>query len=109
MKTTEQTEKASAARIAHTPGPWARDGVTVFADLGDGINACDIAVMINDGVLPLAQKEANACLIAAAPDLLEACKLAKSTLNVNGHTEQERAGAVRICNAAIAKAEGRQP
>ena len=67
----------------HTPGPWQSIPAKT-----EGLN-----------------QEANALLIAAAPDLLEACKAAllaleDSPLHIDGPTS-------RIVEAAIAKAEGK--
>lgn len=90
---------------AHTPGEWVgfvthhscevrvKDTSTVLADVyfgGGGV------------ALPDGQAEANARLMAAAPDLLAACR---SALLVVGGI----AGANKIarqCQAAIAKATG---
>ena len=47
------------------------------------------------------EKLANAYLIAAAPDLYEALKIAQLWLDVDGRFDMQR------INAAIAKAEGR--
>lgn len=57
--------------VQHTPGPWRQEhGCLVGANgtsiLGDGIHNHD---------LPDEEREANARLIAAAPELLTACEL----------------------------------
>jgi hypothetical protein len=54
----------------HTPGPWKLDGYTVMKGLDT------IAVCPNGW----SDDEANARLIAAAPDLLKACQLAEVQL-----------------------------
>ena len=77
-------------KLNHTPGPWIKLNVTdVFTNLGavrsDGLKAdnndgwqiadCDMGVTFcEDGTFPLTyeEKEANACLISAAPEMLEA-------------------------------------
>lgn len=49
-----------------------------------------------------AKNRANAQLIAAAPELLQACRLALSSLQAAGFAN----ATVTLCEAAIAKAEG---
>ena len=86
----------------HTPGPWWQGSTlddSVFA-AGGGDEVC-VAVcpersVISDG----AETYANARLIAAAPDLLEALKAVVAVAD-RKTVEFERA------RAAIAKAEGR--
>lgn len=76
----------------HTPGPW---NVTV--------NYEDEAFSIDDSLgFPIAialKIEANARLIAAAPDLLEACKLALSSCEPHSVVH-------RKISDAVTKAEG---
>jgi len=96
----------SDAAAKHTPGPWEwdcgiipPDGPGRYADIyKDGGDL--IIATFNDQI---AEGHANARLIAAAPDLLEALKLADAMLsgaNMN-------AGVVeRKVKASIAKAEG---
>ena len=90
----------------HTPGPWTwgkprgEDPIgaifaadrTIVLNLGDGTDYYPTA-----GTMP---KEANARLIAAAPELLEAIKLLLSS----SHDYQT---GIAEAEAAIAKAEGR--
>lgn len=90
---------------AHTPGPW-----TVFKDSRDyrpGIEADAFSVVIygygddDDGGVQGKSKEeeiANAYLIAAAPDMLEALK---NLENDDGHIPLE---AWKMVQSAIAKA-----
>jgi len=61
--------------MSHTLGPWVKEGWTVIADRKTRsrrgmVASCASAPMYES------QWEANAHLIAAAPDLLEACKSA---------------------------------
>ena len=51
-------------------------------------------------------QEANAHLIAAAPELLEACKIAKVTFDEYKKLTGKRAKALVALEVAIAKAEG---
>lgn len=102
--------------MSHTPGPWRVGGVTqdhdckmcpIFAGsdriaqvLG-GANTYEVEDWNEEDM-------ANARLIAAAPDLLMACKVALKRIGVDGCTvgRFERDALDRI-EAAIAKAEGR--
>lgn len=61
--------------MPHTPGPWAAKDWRVCAGLGKGQRIsviCDTAAN-NKSRTP--ENEANARLIAAAPDLLAACRM----------------------------------
>ena len=61
----------------HTPGPWRIDSKTCFGDYtiaaGDSVKTCEF--------IAKTQNEANAQLIAAAPELLEALREIESKLN----------------------------
>ena len=88
----------------HTPGPWMKDD--------DGDRVVDLAYFIVaevDGV-DEAEVEANARLIAAAPDMLEALREVFAAHPnhtwLPGLSARERL-AFRQVKAAIAKAEGR--
>ena len=91
----------------HTPGPWVVVGrLTKYVEarlvgrLIQEVAACG-PTMADEGYGQ--QQEANARLIAAAPDLLEALKRCKfDSLNM---TLEDR----EFCRAAIAKATGEQP
>lgn len=58
-------------KATHTPGPWLMMGRTVYA-LRGGTNRFDAYVQGYD--VQVGEIEANARLIAAAPDLLEALR-----------------------------------
>lgn len=104
---------------AHTPGPWqivpywdGDDVVNVVAEYSERIEdgrtikvanwiaELDAAVDFDDEDDRREETYANARLIAAAPDLLEACKLAVSRMGMRNPT-------AAVLNAAIDKAEGR--
>lgn len=90
-------------KTANTPGPWitsAYDGVPyVRAHLGED-EYVDVAMMCDEGTD--IDKEANALLIAAAPDLLA---FAQSLFN--GDLPQDRAAVLERAAAVIAAATGR--
>lgn len=88
----------------HTPGPWAADGLDVK-------NGCGHMATTPERIGPDGEKigEANARLIAAAPDLLAACQAALPILtayippeNFDGHA----AKALAAVTAAVSKATG---
>ncbi|HZX80492.1 MAG TPA: hypothetical protein VFE72_06035 [Lysobacter sp.] len=96
---------------AHTPGPWAvcetpaneywRVGETIGYAVPCGQRICDVALI---------NREANARLIAAAPDLLEALQKALPLLARDAHApDLEWDIAESAAFAAIAKATGEQP
>ena len=100
-------ESSPAPTAAPTPGPW-----THHAD--NSIRVCNGAHDSSDGCRSIAEAEiigverseavANAKLIAAAPDLLEACEQALIVLEVHG-IEQS----TPYLRDAIAKAKGDAP
>ena len=91
----------------HTPGPWVVVGnrtkyveARLVGSLMQEVAACGPTIA-DEGYGQ--QQEANARLIAAAPDLLEALKRCKfDSLNM---TLEDR----EFCRAAIARAAGEQP
>lgn len=108
---------------AHTPGPWKakgedgkydnrRNSWTVYDDdsscsdvapitLEDG-TIIAFAVTSDDSYFPFEDRvDANAKLISAAPDLLEALKSARAFISHNAFP-----GAISIIDAAISKAVG---
>jgi hypothetical protein len=109
----------------YTPGPWAYDGVRVYApaldrkvmvtlpsgeevEHGEGLIALIYACQ-EDILSPIGSHDANAHLITAAPELLEAAKLARDAI---GNTRDpfglmlQAEKAYLALRAAIAKAEG---
>lgn len=86
----------------HTPGPWAHDSGSTLVITEEYIIAdCTAAA------LPESEQEANARLMAAAPELLEACKDALEFIDFLMHDSLVSDGETRnMLRAAIAKAEG---
>jgi len=98
------------SKVAHTPGPWTVTDNNWEVSSVYGPDDCLIAeVQIHPSVTEENQhelepvKEANARLIAAAPELLSALKMAQVWLDADGRFDMQG------INAAIARAEGRQP
>lgn len=92
----------------HTPGPWqfeVNELGTVIAKDGYSIGSAFGSRAITGGDLP---HEANGRLIAASPELLEACELALAAFDSsNVRIAYEYAGVVGKLRDAIAKVEGR--
>ena len=85
----------------HTMGPWRANDTTVFQD-----NPLDSVVVIascGGPALKHEEHQADARLIAAAPDLLEAAKLADDYFKQIGY---EPTNKLKIITDAIRKAEG---
>jgi len=92
----------------YTPGPWnvkRTNGNMKGWRVDDSIGGVDITgeIRANDGGYS-DEAKANARLIAAAPDLLDACKDALATLNQHEGIPSETSDRLA---SAIAKAEGR--
>ena len=85
----------------HTPGPW-----TAYESLGCMMVANSKGEFIEYPLNgpPTGEQLATAALIAAAPELLEACRVA--LLHINGNCDPF-ATATNTLIAAIAKAEGK--
>lgn len=97
----------------HTPGPWrvGDAGNTVFGP-PNGNPAPEVVANVRGGTSDQAavtralRMEANARLISAAPDLLEASKEAERVLSLHYN---DMAGVLTSLRCAILKAEGRKP
>lgn len=97
----------------HTPGPWYRDGYTddvVGSAIIRDATGFQVALTRHWGIN---ETEANARLIAAAPDLLEACRALVAYLSplceefLDGSDEHAEAyNACQAAHEAIAKATG---
>jgi hypothetical protein len=102
-------DDAGHARLAdaltkptHTPGDWES---IAFGD-GCVINGPDgLRVAMTYGRDGEGEERANADLIAAAPDLLEACKEAEECIRTGGHFADSNR-TMEMLRAAIARATG---
>jgi len=91
-------------KTMHTKGPWAVKGTNppmIYAREG-----LDIIAMIDSmGEMTLDQEAANARLISAAPELLEALELAAADYGLDTEDgDDPHSNAIRAVFAAIAKA-----
>lgn len=89
--------------MKHTPGPWTYSEIEGFL----GFYITQKAERIERQVATAGPNEADARLIAAAPDLLDALKFAYEHLeSMNNYSLVS--GARAMMQRAIAKAEGRE-
>lgn len=96
------------AIVGHTPGPWRVIGDTdILALEGTPSSIVVASTKFFEGP-PTSWERANAALIAAAPDGLEAARFALSVLRANPVELSERMAIERL-EAFIAKATGAQP
>lgn len=93
--------------MTHTPGPWGCDGTEVHAEHLVICNAYRSRTDDEGNWMSSEEVEANARLIGAAPDLLEAARLANQELIDLGQGSSA-SPALRALWSAIAKAEGRE-
>lgn len=106
--------------MSATPGPWLREDRTIYV-LKDGRNLFSATIQNDNHDCPAEELEANARLIAAAPELLAACQAQHRAIDwlFAKLIEASKTGEVFLpskspaweaClqgNAAIARAEGR--
>jgi hypothetical protein len=94
--------------IGHTPGPWVVEGDV--ASLPDDIGV-SIVNREHDGndwdVALVHSSEANANLIAAAPDMLQALRMLLQAYGPSSGWSQGARDAWEAAEAAVARAEGR--
>ena len=94
---------------SYTPGPWIHEA-TSEAQLIKSKQGYLIAEVAQDETYDYAadmrEAEANAHLIASAPELLEALKYLRNV--ADSDVRGVRLGGIEIADLAITKAEGRQ-
>lgn len=90
----------------HTPGPWEYESGSIWSDLAGRIGRAD---RDNPTTCPT-ERDANARLMAASPELLAACELALRILDRDGlqHIRGEAwtDGERERLELAVAKAKG---
>ena len=109
------TQRIEENMTQHTPGPWKvrewaevrptkkQYGLCIYTDKPDLESKMLALVKEKDGE----DSEANARLIAAAPELLSGCMAALAYLaDPPSEYRENRSAAVETIRAAIAKAEG---
>ena len=75
-------------KTKHTKGEWLNLGYRVDVDVADGMSGiCEMSDW-----MPEEEMEANAKLIAAAPELLNACLAAKAMYEAQGINVNSRIG-----------------
>ena len=90
----------------HTPGPWVVDDLVDGHDIHAPEAGCHVATASDpEMVWGAIGREADARLIAAAPELLEALEATVSLLEKLGHVS-DNSLTVGAARAAIAKAKG---
>lgn len=85
--------------MSHTPGPWR------WAEYYNGLsgpNGEEVLAFADHEGMYLVNEDGDGPLIAAAPDLLVACKIALEHGDLFNHDAE-------FISAAIAKAEGKKP
>ncbi len=100
--------------MAHTPGPWAYDPDSKEVFSSNEGHGCGWIALVKgndsaDQPLPAGMQAANARLIAAAPDLLAACReMAEIIHSMSEGGVGLAAGAAAPYMAVIRRAEGRE-
>jgi hypothetical protein len=105
------------AETKHTPGPWSvAPRRQVLASNKRGLLVAQVATgsvasSIGSAIIDEAEGQANACLIAAAPELLEALKDLIDDLEIRSKNGVVDCSHGVYCNArqAISKAEPHHP
>lgn len=95
--------------MARTPGPWTFDPIAMNLIRGaDGFAVATTSVATSNTENLYPTQRANARLIAAAPDLLDAAKAAGEWLSTrkNLHRDDEAFAVFSRIIAAVVKAEG---
>lgn len=98
----------------HTPGPWFCDSADVEGAERAAVRACDGALVAvawagerdDVGVIGEAEQDANAALIAAAPDLLAALRDLANQATYYAEKFALNIPSIGAARAAIARAEG---
>ena len=94
----------------HTPGPWHSEKGSATYLISTESNLV-IGEVYGKAILPAREHKANALLIAAAPDLLEACKAMVEAFQYHnpGGTTKPQGATLAAARAAINKATNVTP
>ena len=96
-------------KTKHTPGPWRFGPSSTHPEtIVIGNENWTTTIGLVDGYC-IERMEANAHLIAAAPELLDACKYVRDTImdDLDYPHDLRKARIVEFVKAAISKAEGK--
>jgi len=104
----------SSKKPTHTPGPWEVDTIcnTDMVYAANGLRVATTYCEGQDEDMPWEEVEANARLVAAAPDLLaglEAAEAIISGLMAEFDEDENDVPSIIGIRAAIAKAKGEEP
>lgn len=100
-------------KTQHTPGPWSVcshswSDTSIYAKEDDSYRVCRLSMLPiseeNQSMLE-SEMDANALLIAAAPDLLEALEVVENSIQTTGFFRDSSMHG--MIQAAIAKAKGK--
>ena len=98
----------SKAKVSYTPGPWEAIGLTVIEatgqhrDIGELFSCHEFTVEISE-----VEAEANAHLIAAAPEMLAELEYQRDR-NYNSFEPDNQSNSYKRLDAMIRKAKGGQ-
>lgn len=102
LHTQQHDQNVIKRQGGHTPGPWVEDGLYIcFGEAASGVTLAKVFEATDDGV----GDHANARLMAAAPDLLEALQGAIQVWEGDGTTNI--GDWLANAHTAIAKATGK--
>lgn len=91
----------------HTPGPWAIESGGLNRYVVEESTGNVLASLNYPSHRDIDNERANARLIAAAPELLQALELAKATIErLHRHAPNSAKGTLDVVSSAIAKAQG---
>ncbi len=100
------------SKVKHTPGPWETINLDVYSSAWTGVKVADCYIPRPAGVYDGGECEANARLIAAAPDLLNELKKVVNVVDNSDHWwlgSGDRGGVdLESILSVIAKAEGEE-
>lgn len=108
----KRTMNTTKTKTTYTPGPWKIEKIVHLSGTSHCITTHEDpehnrTLITSLSVIDGHCENANARLIAAAPELLAACKLASLVCSKEYLSKQDRFEALDIIRAAISKTEGK--
>jgi hypothetical protein len=106
MNKSKEGDSASVDAIVHTPGPWFADGASVRQHSETGLVLCDGGWV--GRTRSQSQQDADARVMAAAPELLASCKALLDMIDdaQNGARHTNPVSVYSRASDAIKAAEG---